>query len=72
LVLGDILDKNLRRGLVLSDGELLPFFTRPLSALLALLVLYTFITNVKTINDAVVRGRNALIGRIFPRFGKSG
>ena len=31
-VLGDILDKNLRRGLVLSDGELLPFFTRPLSA----------------------------------------
>ena len=48
IVLGDILDKNLRRGLVLSDGELLPFFTRPLSALLALLVLYTFVTNVKT------------------------
>ena len=29
LVLGDILDKNLRRGLVLSDGDLLPFFSRP-------------------------------------------
>ena len=35
IVLGDLLDKNLRRGLVLSDGDLLPFFTRPLSALLA-------------------------------------
>ena len=39
LVLGDIVDKSLRRGLVLSDGSLLPFFTRPISALLALLVL---------------------------------
>ena len=39
LVLGDIVDKSLRRGLVLSDGSLLPFFTRPISALLAVLVL---------------------------------
>ena len=44
LVLGDILDKNLRRGLVLRDGDLLPFFTRPISALLALLVLWTLLT----------------------------
>ena len=29
LVLGHLLDKSLRRGLVLSDGSLLPFFTRP-------------------------------------------
>ncbi|MBT0959439.1 tripartite tricarboxylate transporter permease [Alphaproteobacteria bacterium KMM 3653] len=34
IVLGDILDKNLRRGLVLSDGELTPFLTRPISAVL--------------------------------------
>jgi putative tricarboxylic transport membrane protein len=39
LVLGDIVDKSLRRGLVLSDGSLLPFVTRPISVLLALLVL---------------------------------
>jgi putative tricarboxylic transport membrane protein len=71
LVLGDILDKNLRRGLVLSDGELLPFFTRPLSAILALLVLYTFVTNVKTINNAMIRGRDALITRLLPKFRKS-
>jgi putative tricarboxylic transport membrane protein len=72
VVLGDILDKNLRRGLVLSDGELLPFFTRPLSAILALLVLYTFLTNVRTVNDAMVRGRDALIARLLPRSGRSG
>jgi putative tricarboxylic transport membrane protein len=34
IVLGDLLEKNLRRGLVLSDGDLTPFFTRPISATL--------------------------------------
>jgi len=34
IVLGDILDKSLRRGLVLSDGDLTPFITRPISAVL--------------------------------------
>ena len=34
LVLGDILDKSLRRGLVLTDGGLGPFFTRPISLVL--------------------------------------
>ena len=31
IVLGDLLEKSLRRGLVLSDGSLEPFFTRPIS-----------------------------------------
>ena len=35
LVLGDILDKSLRRGLMLTDGDPTPFFTRPISAVLA-------------------------------------
>jgi putative tricarboxylic transport membrane protein len=34
LVLGDILDKSLRRGLMLTDGDPTPFFTRPISAVL--------------------------------------
>jgi len=29
--LGDLMEKNLRRGLVLSDGNIEPFFTRPIS-----------------------------------------
>jgi putative tricarboxylic transport membrane protein len=46
IVLGDLLEKNLRRGLVLSDGDLLPFFTRPISALMfatiVLIVVFRF------------------------------
>ena len=33
-VLGDLMEKGLRRGLVLSDGSMEPFFTRPISAVL--------------------------------------
>lgn len=43
IVLGDLLEKSLRRGLVLSDGDLSPFFTRPIAGtlfgLIALVVL---------------------------------
>jgi putative tricarboxylic transport membrane protein len=34
IVLGDLMEKSLRRGLVLSDGDLAPFVTRPISAVL--------------------------------------
>ena len=34
MVLGDLMEKGFRRGLVLSDGDLGPFFTRPISAVL--------------------------------------
>lgn len=39
IVLGDLLDKNLLRGLVLSGGDLSPFFTRPISMALCVLTL---------------------------------
>jgi putative tricarboxylic transport membrane protein len=39
IVLGDLFDKNFRRAMVLSDGSLEPLFTRPISAVLALLTL---------------------------------
>jgi putative tricarboxylic transport membrane protein len=34
LVLGDLMEKGLRRGLVLSDGSIAPFLTRPISAVI--------------------------------------
>jgi putative tricarboxylic transport membrane protein len=43
VVLGPILDINLRRGLVISDGSLVPFFTRPISAGLWILIVITFL-----------------------------
>jgi putative tricarboxylic transport membrane protein len=41
IVLGDLLEKNLRRALILSDGDLLPFFTRPISAVVAAMIFGT-------------------------------
>ena len=64
LVLGDILDKNLRRGLVLSNGDFLPFLTRPLSAVIALIVLYTFVSNIPAFSAAMGRLRVRLAERI--------
>jgi putative tricarboxylic transport membrane protein len=55
LVLGDIVDKTLRRGLVLSDGSLLPFFTRPISALLAAVVLVMLLSQVPAVKRLLAR-----------------
>ena len=46
IVLGDILDKSLRRALVLSDGDLTPFFTRPISLTLWVLTLVTVLFGI--------------------------
>ena len=53
LVLGGLLDKSLRRGLVLSDGSLLPFFTRPISLGLATVTLLTLLLYVPACKAAV-------------------
>jgi putative tricarboxylic transport membrane protein len=53
IVLGDILDKSLRRGLTLSDGSLAPFFTRPISLLLAAVTIFTMLMYVPAFNRAV-------------------
>ena len=39
IVLGDLMEKSLRRGLVLSDGSLNPFLTRPISVVLWITIL---------------------------------
>jgi putative tricarboxylic transport membrane protein len=41
IVLGDLMEKSLRRGLVLSDGDLLPFVTRPISTVLFAAIVIT-------------------------------
>jgi putative tricarboxylic transport membrane protein len=55
LVLGDILDKSLRRGLVLSDGGLGPFFTRPISLVLWLTIVITVLLSFETVRQALGR-----------------
>jgi putative tricarboxylic transport membrane protein len=49
IVLGDLLEKNLRRALVLSDGDLAPFFTRPISGAFAALIIGTIAWKLYTL-----------------------
>jgi putative tricarboxylic transport membrane protein len=68
IVLGDLLDKNLRRGLVLSDGDLTPFFTRPISLVLFLLVASVVLVNIPTVQGAAARAWSAAFRRrVEPR-----
>jgi putative tricarboxylic transport membrane protein len=53
LVLGDLLEKNLTRGLVLSGGSLVPFFTRPVCAVLAAITILSVLWSIPAVNQAV-------------------
>lgn len=73
LVLGPLLDKSLRRGLVLSDGSLIPFFTRPIALILASITIFTFLLYVPVVRRTIGRvasmagqGLRSLIGRGSP------
>ncbi|WP_299817576.1 tripartite tricarboxylate transporter permease [uncultured Jannaschia sp.] len=53
IILGDLLDKSLRRGLTLTDGDLLPFFMRPVSAIFVALIVLSILFNVPPFRRAV-------------------
>jgi putative tricarboxylic transport membrane protein len=52
IILGDILDKNLRRGLVLTDGDIGPFFTRPICLVLWLTTLLSILLTIGPVRRA--------------------
>ncbi len=55
VILGDILDKNLRRALTLSDGDPTPFFTRPISAVLWIVTLLLVLSAVPAVRRPIAR-----------------
>jgi putative tricarboxylic transport membrane protein len=57
LVLGDIVDKNFRRGLVLSDGSMEPFLVRPISTVLVAIIVLTVLLKFKWFRDLLMAGR---------------
>ena len=59
LVLGPLLDKSLRRGLVLSDGNLTPFFTRPICMVFAAVTIFTILLYVPAFKAGVKRTTGA-------------
>src|SRR4051794_38668552 len=70
LVLGGLLDKSLRRGLVLSDGSLEPFFTRPISigfATITTLILLMYIPAFKSLITTITGTISRQIQRLASR-----
>lgn len=55
IVLGDLLEKNFRRGLVLSDGDLSPFFTRPISAVLCVTIVLILLARLPAVRGLFAR-----------------
>ncbi|MCU0804241.1 MAG: tripartite tricarboxylate transporter permease, partial [Burkholderiales bacterium] len=60
IVLGDLMEKNFRRGLVLSDGSLEPFFTRPISALMFSVILIVVLSRFRWFRALVAQASRAL------------
>lgn len=53
IVLGDLLDLNLRRGLGLTNGDWTPFFTRPISAVLCIIVVLTILMSIPAVGRRI-------------------
>ena len=54
IILGELLDKSLRRSLILSDGDLTPFFTRPISAGFAFVIGVSVILSLRPVRQALM------------------
>src|SRR3954462_1910984 len=68
LVLGPLLDKSLRRGLVLSDGSIVPFFTRPIAMVFAAVTIFTILLYVPPFKRAVTAVKSAVFGGVRGMF----
>ena len=63
LVLGELLESNLTRALVLSDGSLVPFFTRPVSGILAAITIVSIVWSVPAAQTRIRAGFRAAFRR---------
>ncbi len=66
IILGDILDKNLRRALMLEDGHLVPFFTRPISLIIIALIAFTVISRFSSYRKGMAAAKAGIKG-LFSR-----
>jgi putative tricarboxylic transport membrane protein len=53
IILGDMLDKNLRRSLILSNGDITPFFTRPICLGLFILTMLIVLSRSKWLKSII-------------------
>lgn len=62
LILGPMLDENLRRGLILNNGSLEPFFTRPICIILILLILMTLFSRSRILKQTMQGLKKSIFG----------
>ncbi len=53
IILGELLDINLRRGLLLTNGDPTPFFTRPISLAICLLIIFSIFLSIPVVKRRV-------------------
>ncbi len=63
VILGPMADENLRRALMVSQGSFMPVFTRPVSLILFLIIIWTVISQFPLFRKA----KDALIRKLFSR-----
>ena len=63
IILGDLLDKSLRRGLTLSDGSLEPFLFRPISAMFVVIIVLSITMSLPIVRKFLSRS----IDRVRPK-----
>lgn len=63
IILGTMLDTNLRRGLTLSDGDLTPFFTRPISAVFVAIIVGAILLNFGFVRRPLAGLKDRLLNR---------
>ena len=66
LVLGELFENNLTRALVISDGSITPFFTRPISAVLAAITIFSIVWSIPAAQAAIRRCVRGLLRREAP------
>ncbi|QDY71539.1 tripartite tricarboxylate transporter permease [Qingshengfaniella alkalisoli] len=55
IILGDLMDKSLRRGLSLTEGDLMPFFTRPICAAFVIVILMSILLNFAPVRSGLAK-----------------
>jgi putative tricarboxylic transport membrane protein len=63
VILGPMADENLRRALMVSQGSFLPIFTRPVSLILFLIIIWTVLSQLHVYRQA----KDTLIRKLFHR-----
>ena len=72
LILGPMLDENLRRGLILTHGSLTPFFTSPISIILIIFILFTLFGKNRYVKQALRGMKRSILGAVgIGRFRKT-